>query len=81
MWAFPPLAARRYVSAAMRITGSMTFYDEPTAWGVILGDDGRLYVVRGSHIVAPPPRAGDKVAFEPRKTSGGLHAVDVRKTA
>jgi cold shock CspA family protein len=64
----------------MAITGNMTFYDEPSAWGVILGDDGRIYIVRGGHMVAPSPRAGDKVAFEPRKTSSGLRAVDVRKT-
>lgn len=61
------------------MTGDMKFYDEATAWGVVVGEDGRLYVVRGPHLVTPRPDAGDAVTFEPRRAPGGLRAVDVRK--
>lgn len=61
------------------MTGQIEFYDEPSAWGIILGADGRLYVVRGNHIQTPPPRVGEPVAFEPHETPGGLRAVAVRR--
>jgi hypothetical protein len=38
------------------VTGQVKFYDEPTAWGLILGDDGGLYVVRGNRLPGPPLR-------------------------
>src|SRR3981189_2777576 len=28
-------------------TGRIEFYDRPTAWGLIVGDDQDLYVIRG----------------------------------
>lgn len=61
------------------MTGDMTFYNEPTAWGLILGDDEPLYVVRGSYMVGPAPRVGEKVRFEPRETGRALKAVEVRR--
>ena len=61
------------------MTGYMRFYDEPTAWGLILGDDERLYVVRGSHMLDPAPRVGEKVRFEPQETGRALKAVAVRR--
>jgi cold shock CspA family protein len=61
------------------MTGRVGFYDEPTAWGVITGDDGHFYVVRGNQIVAPSPQLGERITFEPQKTSSGLRAVNVRR--
>ncbi len=63
------------------MTGRIEFYDEPTAWGVILGEDGRVYVVRGSRAPAAAPRVGDTVMFEPRDTTTGLRADAVRRVA
>jgi hypothetical protein len=59
--------------------GYMTFYDEPSAWGLIVGDDERLYVVRGRHLVGPSPRVGEKVRFDPEDTGRGLQALAVRR--
>jgi hypothetical protein len=61
--------------------GQLRFYDESTAWGLILGEDGRLYAVRRSHMVEPAPEPDDRVTFEPRRTAGGLRAITVRKAA
>ncbi|OGK79680.1 MAG: hypothetical protein A2X52_04855 [Candidatus Rokubacteria bacterium GWC2_70_16] len=63
------------------MTGRIEFYDEPTAWGVILGEDGRVYVVRGSRAPGAAPRVGDTVSFEPRDTTTGLRADAVRRAA
>ncbi len=61
--------------------GQIKFYDEPTAWGIILGDDGALYVVRTARIPGPPLRVGDRVVFEPRPAPGGPRASSVRRVA
>ncbi len=61
------------------MTGRMTFYDEPSAWGLILGDDQRVYVVRGSQVLGTAPRVGDKVLFEPEETGRALRALGVRR--
>ncbi len=61
------------------MTGRIEFYDEPTAWGVILGEDGRVYVLRGSRTPGAAPRVGDTVIFEPRATTTGLRADAVRR--
>jgi hypothetical protein len=61
--------------------GRIEFYDEPTAWGVILGEDGRVYVLRGSRAPGAAPRVGDAVTFEPLATSTGLRAGTVRRAA
>ena len=63
------------------MTGRIEFYDEPTAWGVILGEDGRVYVVRGTRAPGAGPRVGDTVIFEPRDTTTGLRADTVRRVA
>jgi len=59
--------------------GLIKFYDDVAAWGVIQGEDGRLYSVRGGQLGAPPPRIGDRVAFEPEPAAGGPRAADVRR--
>jgi cold shock CspA family protein len=59
--------------------GLLGFYDEATAWGLILGEDGRLYAVRRSHMLEPGPQPGDRVTFEPRRGPGGLRAITVRQ--
>ena len=63
----------------MIINGQVEFYDEPSAWGIIRGDDGCLYDLRGAQLVGPPPRLGDRVAFEPQAGPGGPRAVAVRR--
>jgi cold shock CspA family protein len=63
------------------ITGHLKFYDAPSAWGLILGEDDRLYVVRGDQLIEPLPLTGQKVAFEPHKTRTGLRALGVRRIA
>jgi cold shock CspA family protein len=61
------------------MTGQVRFYDPASAWGVIAGDDGQLYTVRGSQVAGSPPREGDKVHFEPVSAAGGQRAVGVRR--
>jgi len=63
------------------MTGHMTFYDDRSAWGLILGDDERVYVVRGSHVLGASPRVGDKVRFEPAETGSALRALAVRRAS
>ena len=59
--------------------GLIKFYDEVAAWGVIQGEDGRLYSVRGGQLGAPPPRLGERVAFEVEPAPGGPRAAEVRR--
>ena len=42
-------------------TGRIEFYDRPTAWGLILGDDQELYVVRGRDGRGALLRVGERV--------------------
>jgi len=63
------------------VDGQVTFYDESTAWGVILGDDGGLYAVRGTLLSGPPLQVGDRVVFEPRPAPGGPRAAGVQRVA
>lgn len=66
---------------APTVDGQIKFYDESTAWGVILGDDGGLYVVRGTQLSGPPLQVGDRVVFEPRPAPGGPRAAGVQRVA
>ena len=59
--------------------GQIRFYDEPTAWGIILGDDGGLYVIRGGQLPGPPLQVGERVVFEPQPAPGGPRATAVRR--
>ncbi|HEU4437817.1 MAG TPA: hypothetical protein VFT36_01130 [Methylomirabilota bacterium] len=59
-------------------TGRIEFYDRPTAWGLILGDDQELYVVRGRDGRGAMPRVGERVAFEPQTAGDGKRAAEVR---
>ena len=43
-------------------TGRIEFYDRPTAWGLIVGDDQELYVLRGRDGRAASPRGGGRGA-------------------
>jgi cold shock CspA family protein len=63
------------------MTGRLHFYDPPTAWGVIVGDDGQLYTVHGHQVPGPPLREGERVRFEPIKGPGGLRASGIRRMA
>ena len=66
---------------ALVVDGQIKFYDESTAWGLILGDDGGLYVVRGTLLSGPPLQVGDRVVFEPRPAPGGPRAAGVQRVA
>lgn len=59
-------------------TGRVEFYDRPTAWGLIVGDDQDLYVVRGRDGRGAAPRVGERVAFEPQPRTDARRAVEVR---
>jgi cold shock CspA family protein len=61
------------------MTGRVRFYDTPTAWGVIAGDDGRLYMLRGDQLRDPLPREGERVSFEPMVAEGGPRAANVQR--
>jgi cold shock CspA family protein len=59
-------------------TGRIEFYDRPTGWGLIIGDDQDLYVVRGRDGRGAAPRVGERVSFEPQSGSDGKRAAEVR---
>lgn len=61
------------------IGGQIEFYDEDTGWGLIRGDDQRLYDLRGGQLAGPMPRVGEKVFFEPQAAPNGPRAVAVRR--
>lgn len=62
-------------------TGRLRFYDGPTAWGVIVGDDGDLYMVQGRDVLGTPLREGERVRFAPVRRAGGLCATRVQRVA
>ncbi len=59
-------------------TGRIEFYDRPTAWGLIVGDDQDLYVVRGRDGRGASLRVGERVSFEPEPRADGKRAAEVR---
>jgi hypothetical protein len=59
-------------------TGRIEFYDRPTAWGLIVGDDQELYVVRGRDGRGLAPRVGERVSFESQGMTDGKRATEVR---
>jgi cold shock CspA family protein len=59
-------------------TGRIEFYDRPTAWGLIIGDDQDLYVVRGRDGRGAAPRVGERVSFEPEPRTESKRATEVR---
>jgi cold shock CspA family protein len=61
------------------VVGQIKFYDESTAWGVILGADGGLYAVRGTQLAGSPVQVGERVVFEPQPAAGGPRAAAVRR--
>jgi cold shock CspA family protein len=61
------------------VIGEVKFYDEASAWGLILGADGGLYVVRGTQLPGAPLRVGEQVSFEPQPAQGGPRAARVRR--
>jgi cold shock CspA family protein len=61
--------------------GQIKFYDDSTAWGVILGDDGVLYVVRGARLTGLALQLGERVVFEPQPAPGGPRATAVRRVS
>jgi cold shock CspA family protein len=60
-------------------TGRLRFYDGPTAWGLIVGDDGHLYMLHGRDVLGTPLREGERVRFAPVRRAGGLSAIRVQR--
>ena len=61
------------------MTGRLRFYDLPTAWGVVVGDDGQLYMMHGQPTSGAPLRVGERVRFEPALGPGGPRATGVQR--
>jgi hypothetical protein len=61
------------------MTGRLRFYDVPTAWGVVVGDDGHLYMMQGQPTSGVPVRVGERVRFEPVTGRGGPRATGVQR--
>ena len=61
------------------MTGCLRFYDQPTRWGVIVADDGGLYMILGQHVAGPPLREGERVRFDGAAGPGGLRATAVQR--
>jgi cold shock CspA family protein len=60
-------------------TGRIEFYDRPTAWGLIIGDDDQdLSVIRGRDGRGATPRVGERVSFEPQARTHSKRATEVR---
>ena len=59
-------------------TGRIEFYDRPTAWGLIIGDDQDLYVIRGRDGRGGAPRGGERVSSAPQAATDGKRATEVR---
>ena len=59
--------------------GRLRFYDSPTAWGVVLGDDGQLYMIQGQPASGVPLRVGERIRFDPAPGPGGLRATAVQR--
>ena len=66
-----------YGAGAM--TSNVRFYDPSTAWGVIAGDDGILYMMDGDQLPVPPPREGERVRFDSVGGPGGPRAARVQR--
>jgi cold shock CspA family protein len=74
---WPPRPAAYDPNAVIK-TGRIEFYDRPTAWGLIMGDDQELYVVRGRDGRGLVPRVGERVSFEAQGMTDGKRAAEVR---
>jgi cold shock CspA family protein len=61
------------------INGQVEFYDEASAWGLVRGDDGCLYDLRGGQLPGPPLRLGERVVFDPQPGPGAPRAAAVRR--
>jgi len=61
------------------MNGHVEFYDEDSAWGLIRGDDGRLYDLRGAQVIGAPPQVGERLLFEPQAAPGAPRAAAVRR--
>ena len=60
------------------MTGCVRFYDAATRWGVVVGDDGGLYMIQGQQLGAPF-RDGERVRFEPVQAPGGPRASSIQR--
>jgi cold shock CspA family protein len=60
------------------MTGCVRFYDAATRWGVVVGDDGGLYMIQGQP-PGPPFRDGERIRFEPLQAPGGPRASSIQR--
>ena len=58
---------------------TVRFYDHATAWGVIIADEGGLYMLYGQPVTGAPLRDGERVRFEPATGPGGPRATGVQR--
>ena len=61
------------------MTGCLRFYDPATRWGVIVADDGGLYMVLGQYVPGAALREGERLRFEAASGPGGLRATGVQR--
>ena len=61
------------------MTGRLRFYDHATAWGIIIADEGGLYMLYGQPVMGAPLREGERVRFEPATGPGGPRAARVQR--
>jgi cold shock CspA family protein len=61
------------------MTGRLRFYDAATAWGVIVADEGGLYMLYGQPVTGAPLRDGERVRFEAAAGPGGPRAIGVQR--
>jgi cold shock CspA family protein len=61
------------------MTGRLRFYDHATRWGVVVADEGGLYMLYGQPATGPPLREGERVRFEPAAGPGGARAIGVQR--
>jgi len=59
--------------------GCLRFYDAASRWGVIVADEGGLYMIQGALPSGPPLREGDRLRFDAAPGPGGLRATAIQR--
>ena len=61
------------------MTGRLRFHDRATGWGVIVADDGGLYMIHSQQVSGPPLRDGERLRFDAAAGPGGLRATGIQR--
>ncbi len=59
--------------------GCLRFYDAASRWGVIVADEGGLYMLQAALPSGPPLREGERLRFDATPGPGGLRATAVQR--